>query len=301
QGDVNPQSVAGAISTSTHGTGLGFTGFSGTVTGLTLLRADGRTRRLSAEEDPETFDLARVSLGVLGVITEVELQCVPAFDLIAEERVVGFEPLLDGLEERIRAADHFEFYWFPHTRSALTKTNTRVVAGGAGPGPLATAERRNRVLNLLDKEVVKNGALRLAVELGAKWPALVPTINRIAQSAVSDRTYRASAHEVFVTPRRVRFNEMEYAVPLEVGPTVIREIAAATAHRGWAISFPLEVRAAAADDVPLSTATGRATMYIAAHRFIKEEFFEYFRVLERICLALGGRPHWGKIHTLAAA
>lgn len=301
QGDVNPQSVAGAISTSTHGTGLGFTGFAGTVTGLTLLGADGRTRRLSAEEDPETFDLARVSLGVLGVITEVELQCVPAFDLIAEERVVGFEPLLDGLEERIRAADHFEFYWFPHTRSALTKTNTRVVAGGAGPGPLATAERRNRVLNLLDKEVVENGALRLAVELGAKWPALVPTINRIAQSAVSDRTYRASAHEVFVTPRRVRFNEMEYAVPLEAGPTVIREIAAAIAHRGWAISFPLEVRAAAADDVPLSTATGRATMYIAAHRFIKEEFFEYFRVLERICLAHGGRPHWGKIHTLAAA
>src|SRR5699024_11891077 len=91
-------------------------------------------------------------------------------------------------------------YWFPHTRSALTKTNTRVVAGGAGPGPLATAERRNRVLNLFDKEVVENGALRLAVELGAKWPALVPTINRIAQSAVSDRTYRASAHEVFVTP-----------------------------------------------------------------------------------------------------
>src|SRR5699024_2062067 len=126
-----------------------------------------------------------------------------------------------------------------------------------------------RVLNLLDKEVVENGALRLAVELGAKWPALVPTINRIAQSAVSDRTYRASAHEVFVTPRRVRFNEMEYAVPLEAGPTVIREIAAAIAHRGWAISFPLEVRAAAADDVPLSTATGRATMYIAAHRFIK--------------------------------
>src|SRR5699024_10718523 len=123
-----------------HGTGLGFTGFAGTVTGLSLMGPDGSVAELSAELGPEVFDLARVSLGVLGVVTEVELQCVPAFDLIAEEKVVGFDELLDGLEERMRAADHFEFYWFPHTESALTKTNTRVVPGQAGPGHLAKAE-----------------------------------------------------------------------------------------------------------------------------------------------------------------
>ena len=211
QGDVNPQSLAGAISTSTHGTGLGFTGFAGTVTGLTLMGPDGGVRDLSADSAPEIFDLARVSLGVLGVVTEVELQCVSAFDLIAEERVVGFAEVLDELVDRMRAADHFEFYWFPHTDTALTKTNTRVAPGEPGPGHLAAAKMRNRWINLLDKEIVENQALRLAVELGARVPAVVPAINRTAQALVSDRMYRAAGHDVFVTARRVRFNEMEYA------------------------------------------------------------------------------------------
>ena len=301
QGDVNPQALAGAISTSTHGTGIGFTGFAGTVTGLSLMGPDGAVRELSAEAESEVFDLARVSLGVLGVITEVELQCVPAFDLIAEEKVAGFDELLDGLAERMRGADHFEFYWFPHTDSVLTKTNTRVEPGQAGPGRLAEAGVRNRWLNLLDKEVVENGALRLAVELGAKVPAVVPSINRIAQSVVADRTYRAPGHDVFVTPRRVRFNEMEYALPFESGPEAVREIRDVIEAKGWAISFPLEVRCAAADDVPLSTASGRETMYIAVHRFIKEDFAEYFRVVEEILCRHDGRPHWGKIHTRTAA
>ena len=301
QGDVNPQALAGAISTSTHGTGIGFTGFAGTVTGLSLMGTDGTAWELSETTDPEIFDLARVSLGVLGIITEIELACVPAFDLIAEEVVMGFEELLAELEPRMREADHFEFYWFPHTDTVLTKTNTRIAPGEIGPGHLAEAGVRNRFLNLLDKEVVENGALRLAVELGAAMPGLVPRINRIAQSAVSDRTYRAPGHAVFVTPRRVRFNEMEYAVPFESGTEVIREIRSVIESKGWKISFPLEVRSAAADDVPLSTAYGRETMYIAVHRFIKEDFAEYFRVVETICRRHGGRPHWGKIHSMDAA
>jgi FAD-linked oxidoreductase len=301
QGDVNPQSLAGAISTSTHGTGLGFTGFAGTVTGLSLMGPDGSIRELSAESAPETFDLARVSLGVLGVVTEIELQCASAFDLIAEERVVGFAELLDGLVERMSEADHFEFYWFPHTDTALTKTNTRVAPGEAGPGHLAAAKTRSTWITLLDKEIVENQALRLAVELGARVPAVVPAINRTAQALVSDRMYRAAGHDVFVTPRRVRFNEMEYALPFTAGTEAIREIRETIEAKGWSISFPIEVRCAAADDVALSTATGRETMYIAVHRFIKEDFDEYFRVLETILRRHGGRPHWGKIHTLAAA
>ncbi|RBP67116.1 FAD-linked oxidoreductase [Brevibacterium sanguinis] len=301
QGDVNPQALAGAISTGTHGTGLGFTGFAGTVTALTLMGPDGAVRKLSPDgpaAERHAFDLARVSLGALGIITEIELQCVPAFDLIAEEVVAGLDELLDGLVEKMRAADHFEFFWFPHTTTALTKTNTRVPAGAAAPAHLAEAGVRNRVLTFLDKEVVENGALRLACELGAAMPALVPRINRLAQAAVSDRTYRAPGHDVFVTPRRVRFNEMEYAVPLDAGPAAIREIRDAIAARGWRISFPLEVRSAAADDVPLSTACGRESMYIAVHRFVKEDCEEYFRIVERICRSHGGRPHWGKMHTL---
>src|SRR5699024_1872867 len=275
---------------STHGTGLGFTGFAGTVTGLSLMGPDGSIRELSAESAPKTFDLARVSLGVLGVVTEIELQCASAFALIAEDRqvrsaallgrVVGFASRLDGLVKRMSEADRFEVYWFPHTDTALTKTNTRVAPGEAGPGHLAAAKTRSTWITLLDKEIVENQALRLAVELGARVPAVVPAINRTAQALVSDRMYRAAGHDVFVTPRRVRFNEMEYALPCTAGTEAIREIRETIEAKGWSISFPIEVRCAAADDVPLSTATGRETMYIAVHRFIKEDFDEYFRVLE---------------------
>ncbi|MGO2643518.1 D-arabinono-1,4-lactone oxidase, partial [Brevibacterium aurantiacum] len=172
--------------------------------------------------------------------------------------------------------------------------------GEIGPGHLAEAGVRNRFLTVVDKEVVENGALRLAVELGSAVPRLVPRINRLAQSAVSDRRYRAPGHDVFVTPRRVRFNEMEYALPFASGAAAIREIRDAIETRGWKISFPIEVRSAAADDVPLSTAFGRETMYIAVHRFAKDDFAEYFRVVEQICRRHGGRPHWGKIHSLGA-
>src|SRR5699024_6684101 len=110
---------------------------------------------------------------------------------------------------------------------------------------------------LLDKEIVENQALRLAVELGARVPAVVPAINRTAQALVSDRMYRAAGHDVFVTPRRVRCNEMEYALPFTAGTEAIREIRETIEAKGWSISFPIEVRCAAADDVPLSTATGR--------------------------------------------
>ena len=301
QGDVNPQALAGAISTSTHGTGLGFTGFAGTVTGLSLMAADGTVTDLSPTTHPEIFDLARVSLGVLGIVTEIELQCVPAFDLIAEEIVSDVDELLADLEPRMRAADHFEFYWFPHTDTALTKTNTRVGLGEIGPGHLAEAGVRNRFLNGSSiRKSSRTAPCAWPSSSDRRCPASSHASIGIAESAVSDRTYRAPGHDVFVTPRRVRFNEMEYALPFEAGAEAIREIRRTIESRGWSISFPIEVRSAAADDVPLSTAFGRETMYIAVHRFVKDDFAEYFRVVEQICRRHGGRPHWGKIHTLGA-
>ena len=300
QGDVNPQSLAGAVSTGTHGTGLGFTGFAGMVTGLTLITAAGETLRLSNTEHPEIFDLARLSVGVLGVITEVELQCTEAFDLIAAEQAEPFDQVLDTFIDRARAADHMEFYWFPHTESALVKTNVRAAPGQAGPAGLEQVRGRNRIAQMLTEELLDNGALRAICEVGRRVPALVPTFNRIATAAAGGRAYRAPAHEVFVSPRRVRFNEMEYAVPLEAGPEALARVRALIESSGWRVSFPLEVRVAKGDDVPLSTASGRDVMYIAAHRFIGEEYSEYFRRIEKIMRDYDGRPHWGKLHTLGA-
>lgn len=301
QGDVNPQSIAGAISTGTHGTGLGFTGFGAAVTGLRLLTASGQILELSEESHPEIFDHARVSLGVLGVILEVELQCVSAFDLIAEERSQPLGELLDGFIERCETSDHYEAFWFPHTDKALAKRNTRVPAGAAAPDELAHISGRSKALRVLGEELLDNGVFRLMCEIGVKVPAAVPALNRLAAAATSNRSYRAPAHEVFVSPRRVRFEESEYSLPLEAGPEAVRELQRVIQRRGWRISFPVEIRTSAADDVPLSTAYGRRSCYLAMHRFSKEDPTECFREFEGICRAHGGRPHWGKRHTLQAA
>lgn len=301
QGDVDPQALAGAVSTGTHGTGLGYTGFAGAVTGLTLIDATGTRRELSADSEPEIFDHARLSLGVFGVLTEIELTTVPAFDLIASETSEPFDEIRTTMADRVREVDHIEFYWFPHTQHAAVKTNTRVAPGAEAPAALAHVRHRPTWQRLLSEEVIDNGALAAVCAIGARVPALVPHFNRLATAALSNRAYRAAAHEVFVSPRRVRFNEMEYAVPLEAGAEVLAEIGRTITARGWRISFPLEVRVAAADDVPLSTASGRESMYIAVHRYVEEEWEPYFRTLEDILLAAGGRPHWGKIHRLGRA
>lgn len=289
QGDVDPQSLAGAISTSTHGTGLNYTGFAGTVTGLTLIDADGNTRTYSLDEDPDLLRLIVVSIGALGVVVEVEMQCVDAFDLQAEETGIGFNELMDNWEELSRSVDHFESYWFPHTDRAMVKANTRLAPSG---------ESRSRFKRFVDDELVGNGAFAAALAVGRWVPAAIPALNRFATAVISNNRYRAAAHEVFVSPRRVRFHEMEYAVPLADGPATVREIRHFIEARDWRIGFPMELRTTAADDVALSTAFERESMYIAFHlpRCVNPQ--DYMPKLEPILRAAGGRPHWGKMNSL---
>lgn len=289
QGDVDPQSLAGAISTSTHGTGINYTGFAGTVTGLTLIDADGNTRTYSLDEDPDLLHLVVVSIGALGVVVEIEMQCVDAFDLQAEETGIDFDELMDNWEELSRGVDHFESYWFPHTDRAMVKANTRLEPGD---------ERRPRLKQFIDDELIGNGAFAAALALGRWVPAAIPALNRFATAVISHNRYRAPAHEVFVSPRRVRFHEMEYAVPLADGPATVREIRRFIDAQDWRIGFPMELRTTAADDVALSTANGRESMYIAFHipRVLNPQ--DYMPKIEPILRAAGGRPHWGKMNTL---
>ena len=296
QGDVDPQSLAGAVSTSTHGTGLDFTGFAGTVTALSLIDAAGQRRDYSLDENPELLRLITVSVGALGIIVEVEMQCVDAFDLVAEEVGDDFDEILDNWETHARSADHLECFWFPHTDRAQIKRNTRLTPDAAhevGPRP--------KWKEFLDEELVGNGAFAAALAVGRAVPASIPYANRIATAALSHNRYRGTNHGVFVSPRRVRFHEMEYAVPLAEGPAVVREIRSLIDRRGWRIGLPLELRTTAADDVALSTSTGRESMYIATHvpQFVDPQ--PIFAEIEPLLRSAGGRPHWGKMHTLARA
>jgi len=236
-----------------------------------------------------------VSLGALGVVTEVTLQCVTTFGLAAEERAESLSSVVGSFGDRVAAADHFEFYWFPGTDLALTKTNTRIGAGEVGP-------RASGMRRLIDDELLSNGLFELTCRTGAAVPALVPSINRLAARTVAERTYAAASHEVFVSPRRVRFAESEWAVPLEALPEAFTAFRTALERSGLRISFPVEVRAAAADESAwLSTSFGRPTGYIAVHCYARDVQREYFRIAERVLTGFAGRPHWGKLHTRDAA
>ncbi|NEM90678.1 D-arabinono-1,4-lactone oxidase [Galbitalea soli] len=288
-GDIDRQTIAGATSTGTHGTGAAFGGLSTQIRAATIVTGTGEFLRVSATENAELLPAVALGLGALGVVVELTVECVPAFLLNAVERPERLGTVLEEWGDRVAGADHFEFYWFPHTEVALTKTNTRLPVD-APRAPLGRARR------WVDDELMANGLFGGTVALGRAVPALVPPINRISARLTGNRGFTDLSTRVFVTDRRVRFREMEYAIPVAEVPDALREIRALIERRGWRISFPVEVRAAAADELILSTAAGRASGYIAVHRSWREDPEEYFRGVEEIMIGHGGRPHWGKLH-----
>jgi len=292
-GDIDVQSISGAISTGTHGTGARFGGIATQVRALQLVLADGSVRDVSPTSDPELFAAARVGLGALGVITSVTLQCEPAYALAASEAPDSLDVVLADLDAHVQGNDHFEFYWFPHTRRVLTKRNNRVL----DPSAIAPV---GRVRSYVDDELLSNTVFDLVNRATTRYPALIPRANAVAARALSARDYVDRSYRVFASPRRVVFREMEYAVPAAAVPSVLAEIDRWLQRSGEQIGFPVEVRFAAADDIWLSTANGRASGYIAVHQYHRRDHDRYFRAVEEIAVAAGGRPHWGKLHYRSA-
>ncbi|MDQ2835950.1 MAG: FAD-binding protein [Actinomycetota bacterium] len=291
-GDIDAQTISGAICTGTHGTGRSFGGLATQVRGLQLVTATGELLECSAERDPELFNAARISLGGLGIITAVTLQCEPAFVLHAVEAPADFDDLLEVIGV-LEHHDHFEFYWFPHTRRVLTKINTRL--------PIETElSPVGRFKGWLDDEFLSNTVFGAVNRLTAKRPKLIRGANQIAVRALSKREYTDRSYKVFTSSRRVVFREMEYAVPRKSLAYVLDEIEGWFRHSDERIGFPIEVRFAAPDTIPLSTAYGRDTCYIAVHQYHRRPHERYFAAVEDIAREVQGRPHWGKLHYRAA-
>ncbi|WP_460755448.1 D-arabinono-1,4-lactone oxidase [Myceligenerans cantabricum] len=293
-GDIDRQSIAGAISTGTHGTGARLGGLATQVRGVRVVGVDGSVHDVGPG-DP-LFEASRLGLGTTGVLSAVTLEVVPAYDLRAEERPVPLAAALeslDGPDGVVAASDHFELYFFPATGRALTLRNTRVAP--AAPGPVARTGRAAR--SFLDEELLSNGAFEMVNRVAAAFGGLTPRLNAVSARALSVRTYQAPSYQVFCTRRRVRFREMEYAIPRERVRDVITEVDGWLRSSGENVPFPIEVRFAAPDDVWLSTAHGRETAYVAVHQYWRLPYSRYFQAAERIFVAAGGRPHWGKLHT----
>jgi len=288
-GDIAVQTVAGATQTGTHGTGRASGSMAAQVAGLEMVLADGSIVTCSAG-DPQSglYDAARVGLGALGVLTAVTFKAEPLFLLTAREEPMRWSELMSRLPELITDNEHFEFYWFPHSEGCLTKRNNR------SPGP---AQPLPRWRHWLDDEFLSNSMFGATCRLGYLAPRAITTVNSLASRALSARTYTDAPYKVFTSPRRVRFKEQEYAIGREHLADVLGEIRALFNRRDWLISFPIEVRVTPADDLWLSTANGRDSAYIAFHVYHPTPHDEYFRDTEAIMTAVGGRPHWGKMHT----
>lgn len=289
-GDIDAQTISGAISTGTHGTGSRFGGLASQVRGLQLVTAEGELLDCSPSENAEIFEAARLSLGAVGVITAVTLQCEPAFLLHALEAPSTLPVTLEAFGATISAADHFEFYWFPHTQRVLTKTNVRLPASSAG------LDRLGRVRAWVDDEFLANTVFEQMNRLTTKRPRLTRLANNVAARALSERSYTDRSYRVFSSPRRVKFREMEYAIPRVSMPYVVQEIDNWIQRSGEHIGFPIGVQVAAPDDVLLSPAYGRDTAYVAVHTYHQQPHEKYFLAVEQIARSVHGRPHWGKLH-----
>jgi L-gulono-1,4-lactone dehydrogenase len=289
QGDVDAQTIAGAISTATHGTGGRFANISSQVTGVRLVSADGEVIEVREGDD---LLAARVSLGALGAISAVTLRCVPAFTIHRVDRPLPLDDILARLDEHVDGDDHFELFVFPYTRTALTLTSRRTDREPRPPG-------RARVL--LRDVLLENAALEAASRTGRRFPALVPRVNRALVRAMSPAEHLDESHRVYANRRSVRFTEMEYAIPREHTAEALERVLAMIERRRIRVGFPIEVRVVAPDDALLSTAEGRETGYIAVHQYRGMEFESYFRAVETIMEEYDGRPHWGKRHYQSAA
>ena len=287
-GDIEVQTVAGATSTGTHGTGRESGSLAAQIRALEIVLADGSVQRCSPTENPDLFQGARLGLGALGVVSAITFAVEPAFLLTAHEQPMRFDEVVDRLDDLTAVNEHFEFYWFPHTDRCATKRNNRS-QGPAAPLP--------RFRAWLDDEFLSNTVWEGACRVGRRFPGSIPSIAAVASRAWSERTYTDLAYKVFTSPRTVRFTEMEYAVPREAAATVLRELKALVERSRWQVSFPVEVRFAPADDVWLSTAAGRDSVYIAVHLYRGTADQGYFTAVEDLMTAHRGRPHWGKLHT----
>ena len=294
-GDIDYQSVAGAIATSTHGTGLGFRSIADGVVGLRMVDGYGTIVNCDRTTDPDLLHVARVGLGALGIVTEVTLVCVPAFNLKAVEEVLPVDEVVECFDDWAENTDHTEFFWMPHTDLALVKRNTRTTEEPLPPRSSRHALRRrwNRFKN---KEINENLLFGALNHLGRLRPSLIPRLNTLVAPEGGRAEYVTTSYAAFTSPRRVRFYEMEYAVPREHGIEAFSRVRRLADGLDRPVSFPVEFRVLGADDIPLSTATGRDSAYIAVHVFRGTPHEDYFRGVEAIMDDYDGRPHWGKLH-----
>lgn len=289
-GDIDRQSLGGTIGTGTHGTGLQFGSISTQVVKLRMVNGLGELVECSPIQNVSLFKAAQVSLGALGIITEITLQCVPTYRLALQNLKEPLDTVLLELEDRYREQRNFEFYWFPYTTSAWTKTSNIVT------------DQADKLswFNHFTEYVVENYAFKVLCEAAFYFPGLNEKVAKISAAAIAPVHKVFASHKVYATQRLVKFNEMEYSIPIAAQRDVLRDVRKLFERKRFPIHFPIENRVVRQDDIYLSPAQGRDSAYIACHAYAKKDPLPYFSALEEIFQAYEGRPHWGKMNTFTS-
>ena len=286
QGDINKQSLAGALSTGTHGTGVKLQSISNQVLSTKLVTAQGEVLEINSGD---LKDALGVSFGSLGILSEVKLQLRPSYRLKLESFAEDMNEALLKVDQRRESNRHFEMFYFPVGDWSLIKmmneTNEDVSITGL-------SDRINDV-------VIENWLYELLNRLAASTKSY-KKIDSLMRTFISPQKRVNWSHRLFPTDRNVRFMEMEYNLPLEKFEVVFDEMKWAINKGKFQTLLPIEIRFVKGDTLLLSPAYGRDSVYFAVHTYVKEDYRPYFLVMEEIFKRHKGRPHWGKMHTLKA-
>ncbi len=277
--DIDRQTLAGAISTSTHGTGKELKSLSGYVTGLRLITPGGELLELDENNDPDIFHAARVSLGCLGVITQITFQNRDPFRVMTRTWIEETEKVLEGFDGSANAYEHFEMMPLLHARYSL------VIAHKETEAPLKSgpeADDGGEFLSLMD-----------ATPVMLRGQLIDTLASQIEPSEAVSESYDGLANLRFD-----RFNEMEYSVPLDAGAACLREILAVIEKDKIDAVIPLEYRIVKGDDTWLGMFSGAPRISISVHRLSRYDYRPLFDRVEPIFWKYEGRPHWGKVHQL---
>ncbi len=287
QGDIDKQSLAGAMSTGTHGTGIGLQSVSNQARELKMVLASGEIQTINTAHDENLYQAARVSFGSLGLIAEATLKLVPAYKLKVTSFAEEMDRALLKLSERLAKHRHLEMFYFPVGDWSMVKMMDKT------DEPV----HKNGLLQKFNDVVLENYLYELLNKIAFRMNTY-NGIDKIMRNFVTPHSRVAWSHKAFPTDRSIRFMEMEYNFPLEKFNDVFEEIKAAIKKNKYQTLFPIEIRFVKGDNIWLSPAYGRDSVYLAIHTYIQEDYKPYFNTVEAIFKNHGGRPHWGKWHSL---
>ena len=289
--DNDTATVAGAIATASHGSGAVFGNLSTLVTGLRLVCADGSIRQCSAEQNPELFNATRVSLGALGIVSHVELQCVDHYRLRLSNRRATLGETLARLEELKRDHRNFEFFWFPYADTVIQRRLDETRDAPSALTPLVALKR----------QTVDHTLFRAVTEAAQRAPRFTEYASRAITQRVADRNEVLDARAAYPVRRRLRHVQMEYAIPAaRVGDT-LRQLDRVIRALQFRLPMPVEVRFVRRDDLWLSPQYERDSACISVPAFRQSDYSAYFAAITEIFDRADGRPHWGTVHDKTAA